>query len=92
MTQDAKKWVLRINFYIVLIQINLKSYYDFVFHQYCVFFIQRIQVCDARIRRPEKTGNLSDPQKRKFCETKKSNSKTFGQTSTPSPHSPSISV
>ena len=34
MTQDAK---------VVKVWINMKNYYDFVF-QYCVFFIQRIQV------------------------------------------------
>ena len=40
----------------------MKSYYDFVF-QYCVFFIQRIQVCDTKIGRPKKiAGNLSDPK------------------------------
>ena len=31
--------------------------------QYCVFFIQRIQVCDIKIGRPNKiAGNLSDPK------------------------------
>ena len=34
----------------------------YVFY-YCVFFIQRIQVCDTKIGRPTKiAGNLSDPK------------------------------
>ena len=54
MTQDAM---------VVKVRINMKSYYDFVF-QYCAFFIQRIQVCDTKIGRPQKiAGNLSDPKK-----------------------------
>ena len=44
MTQDAM---------VVKVLINMKSYYDFVF-QYCVFFIQKIQVCDTKIGRPKK--------------------------------------
>ena len=48
---------------VVKVWINTKSYYDFVF-QYCVFIIQRIQVCDTKIGRPQKiAGNLSDPKK-----------------------------
>ena len=48
---------------IVIVSINMKSYYDFVF-QYCVFLIQKIQVCDTKIGRPKKiAGNLSDPKK-----------------------------
>ena len=47
---------------VVKVWINMKSYYDFVF-QYCVFSIQRIQVCDTKIGRPKKiAGNLSDPK------------------------------
>ena len=48
---------------VVKVWINMKSYYDFVF-QYCVFFVQSIQVCDTKIGRPKKiAGNLSDPKK-----------------------------
>ena len=40
----------------------MKSYCDFVF-QYCVFSIQRIQLCDTKIGRPKKiAGILSDPK------------------------------
>ena len=54
MTQDAM---------FVEVRINMKSYHDFVF-QYCVFFIQRIQMCDTKIGRRKKiAGNLSDPKK-----------------------------
>ena len=56
MTQDAM---------FVKVWINMKSYYDFVF-QYCVFFIQRIQVCDTKIGRPTiiKIGEiLRNPEK-----------------------------
>ena len=38
---------------VVRVWINMKSYYDFV-SQYCVFFIQRIQVYDMKIGRPKK--------------------------------------
>ena len=44
MTQDAM---------FVEVRINMKSYYDFAF-QYCVFFMQKIQVCDTKIGRPKK--------------------------------------
>ena len=37
----------------VKVRINMKSYYDFMFFS-TVFFIQRIQVCDTKIRRPKK--------------------------------------
>ena len=47
---------------VVKVRINMKSYHDFVF-QYCVFFSQRIQVCDTKIGRPKKiAGSLSDPK------------------------------
>ena len=40
----------------------MKSCYDFDF-EYCVFFIQRIQMCDTKIGQPKKvSGNLSDPK------------------------------
>ena len=45
MTQDAM---------FVEVRINMKSYYDFDVFQYCVFFMQRIQVCDTKIGRPKK--------------------------------------
>ena len=38
---------------VVKVWINMKSYYEFIF-QYCVFFIQRIQVSDTKIERPKK--------------------------------------
>lgn len=42
---------------------TIKGYYDFCF-QYCVFLVQRIQVCETKNGRPKKfAGNLSDPQK-----------------------------
>ena len=46
MTQDAM---------FVKVRINMKSYYNFVFH-YCVFFMQRIQACDTKIGRPKENG------------------------------------
>ena len=69
----------------------MKSYYDFVF-QYCVFFIQRIQVCDTKIGRPKKIagncqtqknrGNFAKPRKiaKKICQPRKIG---FGQISNP---------
>ena len=73
MTQDAM---------VVKVSINMKSYNDFVF-QYCVFFIQRIQVCDTKIGRPKKyleicqtpknSGNFAKPRKiaKKFANPEK---------------------
>ena len=54
MTQDAM---------FIKVWISMKATMIYVF-QYCVFFIQRIQVCDTKIRRPKKiAGNWSDPNK-----------------------------
>ena len=47
---------------VVKVWINMKSYHDSVF-QYCVFFIQWIQVCDTKIGRPKNiAGDLSGPK------------------------------
>ena len=59
----------------------MKCYYDFNVFQYCVFFIQRIQVNDTKIERPKKiAGNLSKPKiSRNFCKTPKNSFKICQQ-------------
>ena len=54
----------------VNIWINFKKILWFYVSQYCMYFIQRIQVCDTNFGRLKKLAeNSSDPKKlRKFCE------------------------